>query len=340
MSLPDPSPVTDLIDAFRRSKTMFTAVALGVFDILAEAPADLATLADRIHAQPAALERLLDACAGLGFLAKQDGKYRNEPVAGVYLTRNSPRTLTGYIEYSDTVLYRLWEHLDDAVREGSHRWRQTFDLDGPIFSGFFRSEEATRAFLRGMHGFGLLSSPQVVAAFDLSGFRRLVDVGGGTGHLPIAACERYPELRGAVFDLPRVIAMARETVSESPAAARIELLEGDFFTDPLPAADLYAVCRVLHDWSDGKIETLLRKIHAALPDGGAILVAERLLTDDKTGPVNATMQSLNMLVCTEGRERNFAEYEALLRQAGFEQVEGRRTGVPLDAVIGYKTSSR
>jgi acetylserotonin N-methyltransferase len=175
-----------------------------------------------------------------------------------------------------------------------------------------------------------------VAAFDLSGFNRIADLGGGTGHLVIAACERYPELRGAVFDLPRVMPVAREEVSLSAAKGRIELLEGDFFVDELPVADLYAVCRVLHDWSEEKIETLLCKIYAALPAGGALLVVERLLNDDKAGPPNAVLQSLNMLVCTEGRERTFGEYEALLRKAGFGRVEARRTGQPLDAVIARK----
>jgi acetylserotonin N-methyltransferase len=336
MSLPDPSSVTDLIDAFRRSKAMFTAVSMGVFDILASGPADLDTLAHGLDAQPGSLARLLDACAGLGFLRKQDGKYANQPVADVYLTTDSPHTLAGYVKYSDTVLYQLWQHLDDAVREGSHRWRQTFDLEGPLFSHFYRSDEAMRTFMRGMHGFGLLSSPAVVEAFDLSGFRRIVDLGGGTGHLAIAACERYAALRGAVFDLPHVMPVARDNLSRSPAQSRIELVEGDFFTDELPAADLYAMCRILHDWSEEKIATLLRKIQASLPAGGAVMVVERLLDDDKTGPSNATMQSLNMLVCTEGRERSLPEYEALLRQAGFARVEARRTGRPVDAVMGWK----
>ena len=336
MNLPDPSPVTDLIDAFRRSKAMFTAVSLGVFDLLASGPADLATLAARIGADAGALERLLDACAGLGFLSRCGGVYANLPVADTYLTRAGEHTLTGYILYSDTVLYRLWEHLDDAVREGSHRWKQTFGMEGPLFDAFFRTEDSMRTFMRGMHGFGLLSSPQVAAAFDLGRFRRLVDLGGGTGHLVIAACERYPELRGAVFDLPRVLPVAGEQVARSAAAPRIGLLAGDFFADELPPADLYSACRILHDWSEEKIALLLRKIFAALPAGGAFLVVEKLLADDKTLPVHATMQSLNMLVCTEGRERSLAEYEALLRAAGFRRVEGAKTGAPVDAVMAWK----
>jgi len=113
--------------------------------------------------------------------------------------------MVGYILYSDEVLFRMWANLEDAVREGSHRWNQTFGTDGPLFDQFFSNAEKMRTFLLGMHGFGVLSSPRVVAAFDLSGFKRLVDLGGATGHLAVAACERYPELRAAVFDLPPVV---------------------------------------------------------------------------------------------------------------------------------------
>src|SRR5204862_5064143 len=134
----------------------------------------------------------------------------------------------------------LWAHLDDAVREGTHRWPQTFGLDGPIFSAFFRTEQATREFTLGMHGFGVMTSPAVVAAFDLSRFRRLVDLGGATGHLAIAACERYPALTAVVFDLPDAVPLAQSMVAASPVAARVSVQAGNFFTDPLPEADLYA----------------------------------------------------------------------------------------------------
>jgi acetylserotonin O-methyltransferase len=336
MSSPDPAPVIDLIEAFRRSKTMFAAVKLGVFDRLERGPADAATLAAELDAQTEPLERLLDACAGLGLLGKQEGRYANEPVAAEYLCRSSEHALTGYILYSNDVLFQVWAHLEDAVREGSHRWKQTFGLTGPIFDHFFKTDEAMRTFLMGMHGFGVLSSPKVVAAFDLSRFQKLVDLGGATGHLAIAACERYPELHAAVFDLPRVIEVAREEVGRSSVASRIELLAGDFFRDALPEADLYSVGRILHDWSEDKIRALLEKIYARLPSGGGLLIAEKLLAEDKTGPTPAHMQSLNMLVCTEGKERTVGEYRALLEAAGFADVQGRRTGAPLDAVLALK----
>jgi len=300
--------VLDLIDAFRRSKTMFAAVELGIFD--GRRPSDCKELA-----------RLLDACVALGLLEKRGDTYLNTDEADKFLRSDSPDTLTGYIRYSNSALYPMWGHLEDAVREGGPRWKQTFGWDGPIFSHFFRTPEAMREFQQGMHGFGRLSSPAVVAAFDLSRFRRLVDLGGGTGHLAEAARERYPHLQTAVFDLPRVAEMFPGTIA------------GDFFIDPLPPADLYSLGRILHDWSPEKIDKLLVKIHAALPPGGGLLIAEKLLAPNY---VSGHMQSLNMLIVTEGRERSAPEYETLLRAAGFSEVQSHRTSAPVDAILAMK----
>lgn len=303
-----PDKILELIDAFRRSKTMFAAVKLGIFD--GARPADYK-----------ALLRLLDACVALGLLEKRGGVYVNTPVADKYLRSESPDALTGYIHYSNEALFPMWAHLEDAVREGTPRWNQTFGVEGGIFAGFFRTDESKREFLKGMHGFGRLSSPAVAAAFDLSRFHRLVDLGGASGHLAEAVQKRYPQIEAKVFDLPEVAQLYPGTIA------------GDFFSDPLPEADLYSVGRILHDWSDEKIARLLAKAYAALPEGGGVLIAEKLLAPDN---VPAHMQSLNMLIGTEGRERSAAEYEAFLRAAGFSKIESRVTGAYLDAVLAIK----
>jgi acetylserotonin N-methyltransferase len=233
-------------------------------------------------------------------------------------------------------MWKLWANLEDAVREGTHRWEQTYGWSGPIFSHFFRTEDAKREFLMGMHGFGVISSPYVVAAFDLSRFRVLVDLGGATGHLAIAACERYPHLRSVVFDLPDAVALTSEIVGASRVGDRIRVSAGDFFVDPLPEGDLMVLGRILHDWNEEKIATLLARIYQQLPGGGGLLIAEKLLADDKTGPRWAQMQNLNMLVCTEGKERTLAEYQAVLRHAGFAHIVACATTSPIDAILAVK----
>jgi acetylserotonin N-methyltransferase len=313
----DPAPILDLIDAFRRSKTMFTAVKFGIFD--GERPPG------------AAMDRLLDACVGLGLLVKDGEEYVNTALADEYLTRSSPRTLTGYIRYSNDALYQMWQHLDDAVMEGTNRWAQTFGTEGGLFTQFFRTPEAQRDFLMGMNGFGMISSPAVIAAFDLSRFTSFVDLGGATGHLALAARDRYPHMKATLFDLPSVIEVAQEFVGD-----RVSLVAGDFFIDPLPAGDLYAVGRILHDWTEAKIVALLKRMFDALPERGGLLIAEKLLKEDRSGTVTTHMQSLNMLVCTEGRERTLSEYSELLHGAGFREIRGQITGAPLDAVLALK----
>jgi acetylserotonin N-methyltransferase len=335
-NLPDPGPILELLTAFRRSKTMFCAVSLGVFDSLAAGPKSLTEIANELQASPDGIERLLDACVGLKLLAKRNDAYSCPPESTAFLTRNSPHRLTGYIDYSNNVMWKLWANLEDAVREGTHRWHQAFGWEGPIFSHFFHTQAAHDEFLMGMHGYGLISSPQVVAAFDLSQYGHLVDLGGATGHLAIAACERYPKLRATVFDLAGTEPLARAVLRASAFADRIHFESGDFFTDPLPEGDLYALGRILHDWTVAKILVLLSRVHAALPPSGAVLIAEKLLWDDKTGPAGALMQNLNMLTCTEGKERTLGEYEALLTRAGFLDVRGYPSDSPLDAVIARK----
>ena len=302
-----PDKIIELIEAFRRSKTMFAAVELGIFD--GARPSD--------HK---ALPRLLDACVALELLEKRDGAYVNTPQADKYLRSDSPDTLAGYIRYSNESLYPMWGHLEDAVREAAPRWQQTFGV-ASIWAGYYRTEEAKRDFLKGMHGFGRISSPAVAGAFDLSRFHRMIDLGGASGHLVAAVRERYPNIQAQVFDLAEVAKLYPGTIA------------GNFFTDALPQADLYSLGRILHDWSDEKCSQLLPKIFASLPEGGGLLIAEKLLTPDN---VSAHMQSMNMLVNAEGRERTAAEYEALLHVAGFSQVESRVTGSYLDALLAIK----
>ena len=333
----DPDVVIDLLEAFRRSKTMFAAVSLGVFDALEAGPESLAVLAEDLQLNPDALERLLDACVALRLLDRSaEGLYQNTPAAGEYLCKSSSSRLTGYISYSNAILWKMWGNLEDAVRDGTNRWQQTFGWDGPIFSNFFRTSESLREFLMGMHGYGLISSPHVVAAFDLSRFDRLIDLGGATGHLAIAACERYPSLEAAVFDLPETAALAREILSASTVADRIEIISGDFFVDPLPEADLFSVGRILHDWTEAKVLTLLQRIFDRLPSGGALLIAEKLISEDRSGPRWAHMQNLGMLLYTEGKERPLSDYRRLLERVGFASIKGAVTPSPLDAVLALK----
>ena len=335
-TLSDAAPILELIDAFRRSKAMFVGVSLRIFDRLAEEPATVARLAAELKMNGDALERLLDTLVSMFLLRKEGSLYRNTPTAGTFLVATSPHSLRGYIVYSNDILFPMWNNLEDAIREGTSRWQQTFNLAGPLFSSFFQTEDSMRVFLLGMHGLGMLGSPVVAEAFDFSRFRTACDLGGATGHLVSTLLQRYPAMQGILFELPRVLEFARQRLAADPALPRLTITAGDFFEDALPDADLYLLGRILHDWTAPKIQLLLARVYQALPPGGGLLIVEKLLLDDHTGPTSANLQSMNMLVCTEGKERSLAEYTKMLQAAGFTRVEGKRTSAPVDAILAIK----
>ncbi len=335
-TVPSPDNVLDLLEAFRRSKVMFAAVSLGVFDALRNGPMSAGELASNLSCDCESMSRLLNACVGLSLLRKTNDKFTNTESASTYLTSDSPRRMTGYIEYSNSVMWKMWGNLEDAIREGTHRWKQTYGWDEPIFSSFFKDDAAKREFLMGMNGFGMITSPVIVNAIDLSGFRKLVDLGGATGHWAIAACQRWPQLKAIVFDLTTAIPLADEMIAASSVSDRIETIGGDFFETPLPSGDLYSLGRILHDWEEPKCILLLGRIFDALPSGGAVMIGEKILNEAMDGPRWALMQDLNMLVVTEGKERSLSQYSELLQSIGFRKIIASRTDKPLDVILAYK----
>jgi precorrin-6B methylase 2 len=177
--------------------------------------------------------------------------------------------------------------------------------------------------------------------YDFSRHNRLLDVGGGAAAFPIELCRRYPGLRATVLDLPHVCALADEKITAAGLTGTVDTAAGDFLADPaLPAGhDVILLSMILHDWDEPTNQVLLSKCHDALPSGGAIVVCELLLNDERTGPPEAALMGMNMLVETEGgKNYSGAEYRAWLSEAGFTDVRV----VPFDApgangaVVGRK----
>jgi acetylserotonin N-methyltransferase len=194
--------------------------------------------------------------------------------------------------------------------------------------------------MSGMHGLGLTCFPSIVKSFDnFRPFKIFCDIGGATGCLAISACEVNSYLQAIIFDLPRIEKHAMRYINQTSSniRSRIRFQSGDFFVDPFPQADLFGLGRILHDWNDEQCQQLLNKIYQTLPDkNGAVLIAEKLFNDDKTGPMDVNMQDINMLLVTTGRERTLAEYIDMLEKIGFKNIKYQRTGSYLDGIIGYK----
>ncbi|KAJ1565388.1 hypothetical protein HK405_012471 [Cladochytrium tenue] len=328
-------------------------------------------------------------CENLGENEDDDAgvRFRLTPVAREFLVSTAPQSLAGYVEHSEATIQPLFLALPHAVLTGGTAWEAAFKapvtgdaatatgttasadaLAGTAFGSLYATPEARARFLRAMHSHATLFASAVAAAFDLSfvkaapagGPPAVVDVGGGTAALALELVRQWPHLRRgggssvAVLDLPGVIAEVRAAGYDN---AEVTLIEGDFFAElPRPAARLYVLSRILHDWDDTACGRILARVAAALrsrvaggtePDGdGAVLIAETLLDEYdgeeagggrwRAGPERAVMQDLNMLVQTGGRERTARQYGRLLRGAGFRgRVLVRRTGAYLDAILAF-----
>ncbi|XP_017279366.1 acetylserotonin O-methyltransferase [Kryptolebias marmoratus] len=337
-----PKKIMEYMDGFLISKTMFAACELGVFDALLDAgrPLSAEEVSQAVGANLDSTERLLAACAVLELLNahRDNGQvlYSNSEEARVFLTRSSPLSLSHFNEYLSKTIYVHWQYFTDAVREGKNQYEKPFGVNSKdLFQAVYRTDEEMMKFMELMNSFWNICGKDVFTAFDLSPFKDICDIGGCTGALAKLCTSVYPECTVKIFDLPKVVRMSREHfVNETEQ--RISFIEGDFFKDSLPPADLYILSRILHDWTDERCIELLRGIYKACKPGGGVLVVEMLLNEEGSGPLKAHLHSLNMLVQTEGKERTGSHYAVLLTAAGFTNVQHRYTGKVYDAVLGRK----
>uniref|UniRef100_A0A3P8V1I1 Acetylserotonin O-methyltransferase-like n=1 Tax=Cynoglossus semilaevis TaxID=244447 RepID=A0A3P8V1I1_CYNSE len=304
--------VIELMDGFKASKALFTASTLCVFDLLHQRPhLDAAQVAEEVKASVKGTECLLEACVSLGLLnikarASHKPVYENTALAERFLRSDAPYSLHAYIQHFNTTVWHLFSHLESAVREGTNQHEKAFGKKSKdLFQdSYYESREVKLRFMRAMHSIAKVSGKDIATAFDLSGYKTACDLGGCTGAVAYEFTKVHPAMSVTVFDLPAVVEMS-ELFRPETADNRVSFVAGDFFNDELPKADLYILMRILHDWSDEKVHVLLSKVASACRPGDAVLIAEAML--DHLTPYSA-LQSLNMLVQTEGEERT--EYRA------------------------------
>ncbi|XP_069800984.1 acetylserotonin O-methyltransferase-like [Dendropsophus ebraccatus] len=310
-----PQKLFDYMDGFAVSKTMFTACELGVFDLLHEVqePMSAATIASRLSTSVDGMERLLNACVGLELLKvdlkNNEGYYSNTDGSTVYLVKSSPRTLYHMMMFNNTNAYMFYHFLPQAVREGKPQYERALGTSSrEIFEVVYPGGTVTE-----------------IPAGE----------GGCSGNLAKQFVSTYKESTVTIMDLPKVVQMAKKHFITN-TEQHIHFLEGDFFEDPIPEADLYIMARVIHDWNEEKCLGLLRKIYQSCRPGGGVLIVEAVLNEDRSGPVHSQLSALKMLVQTEGKERTPSEYTKLLTDSGFRDIEVKATGKLHNAIIGRK----
>ena len=306
--------LNDLIVGYRLSQAVAVAASLGVPDALAAGSRSASDLAGELHCDAQALYRLLRLIAAAGVL-QEDGERRFSltPVGdllreGVPGSMREPAILQGRPE-----IHAAYARLEDAVRTGENAFEIEFGES--IWQWRARQPELASQFNRTMAAWSRLVAPPLAAAFDFGAVGTVADIGGGSGTLMAGMLAAHSALRGIVFDQPAVVAEAEPVLEAAGVRDRAELVGGDFFVD-VPAADVYVMKSILHDWDDDECVRIMRVIHARAQPAARLLVVERVLgapNDDLQGKLS----DIHMFVMPGGLERTLEEWRALLLAGGW-----------------------
>ncbi|PNE11658.1 MAG: methyltransferase [Beijerinckiaceae bacterium] len=332
---PTPANIFNLGFGFWASKALLSAVELGLFTELAKGPADLADLSQRLGLHERSARDFLDALVALKLLDRQDGRYSNTTETDHFLDRAKPSYVGGLLEMANSRLYGSWGFLTEALKTG--RNQNEAKESGDVFAVLYADPDRLRGFLAAMSGVSLGAAQAIAAKFPWRDYKSFVDIGTAQGMVPVTIVRAHNHLSGAGYDLPEVKPVFEEFIAQQGLQERVKFHSGNFFTDPLPKADVLIMGHILHDWDLSQKRMLLEKAHAALPKGGALIVYESIIDDERRQNAFGLLMSLNMLIeTTGGFDFTGAECQAWMREAGFSQTRVEPLTGPDSVVVAIK----
>jgi hypothetical protein len=321
---------------FMASKVLFSAIEFGLFTELAKESMDAAEIQKRCGLHPRGLRDFLDTLVALRMLERRGEIYSNTSETDFYLDRAKPTYIGHYIEIQSLRGYQLFDKVSEALRTGEPQ-NEIKSGDEDWVDAMYRTPERLRFFLRGMTGHSLPSAMAIARKFPWEKYRTFADVGTAEGCLPVQVAMAHPHLVGEGFDLPAVRPFFDEYVASFHLQDRVKFRVGDFFKEPLPAADVLVMGMILHDWNLDVKMALLKKAYDALPRGGALIVYDHLIDDERRKNVAGLLMSLIMLVETQGGfDYTGADCCKWMREAGFSETRVEQlTGIE-SMVVGIK----
>jgi hypothetical protein len=318
--------------AFQRAKVLLSAVELSLFSELARGSLDAEVLRRRLGLDVRGARDFFDALVALGLLDRRHGRYSNTPETDLFLDRTKPSYVGAWLERANDQGYPSWGSLTEALRTGQP---QT-ETQGS-FALTYGDPARLRGALEAMTGHNLGVAKAVSRKFSWGEYRTFIDVGTAQGALPVQVALAHRHLSGGGFDLPPVGSFFEEYVASFGLGDRLRFYAGDFFTGPLPPADVLVMGHVLHDWSLDQKRALLDKAYQALAPGGALIVYDYLIDDQRRENASGLLMSLNMLVNTvEGFDYTGADCLTWMREVGFSEPYVEHLGGPQSMVIGTK----
>ena len=318
-----PDRLDQMIRGYMPSRCILTALELDIFTAVGDG-ANAEQIGTRIHANARAAGMLLNALVALGLLSKSGDDYKNTPESARFFVQGSKDNHRNGLLHTANIWHR-WSTLTDAVRRGTR-----------IPIGRDDAPDWTRNFIAGMQRIAKDRAPLVVKSLGTAGVRRILDLGGGSGAYSIAFAKACPDVQCEILDIPEVVPLAAEYVSQAGLLAQVSLRIGDMLHDDFGSGyDIVMLNAICHMFSEEQNRDILRRAHQALAPNGRLVVQDFILNPDKTGPQQAALFSLNMLVATDaGASYSELEYTHWMKAAGFTEVSRINLPGPSDLIVG------
>jgi predicted O-methyltransferase YrrM len=322
-----PEDIKELANSFRESRVLLSAFELKIFTVLDKHMMTSEEVSNKINADSRATERLMNALCAIGILKKVKGKFYNSDLSSKYLIEGKPEFMGNL--YHTNHLWNTWSFLTESVLQGSS------------FKGNQNKRERenwVEAFIAAMHYRGVNQGKILSMMIDLSKVKKMLDVGGGSAAFSMEFVKKNPSIRAVVFDLPHVIPLTKNYVSEAGLLDKFEFIEGDYLTDKFEKGyDLILLSAIVHSNSYEQNKMLVKKCADALNKNGTIILSDFIMNEDRTQPVHGALFSINMLVgTTSGDTYTEKEMREWFESAGLSKIERKNTSFASNLMIGIK----
>ena len=330
-----PAKIMQLGTGFWGSKTLLSAIELGLFTELAKGPLDAAALTKRLQLHPRSARDFFDALVALGMLKRTGARYANTTETALFLDRTKLPYVGGILEMCNARLYRFWGTLTDGLRTGQPQ--NEVKTGGDFFGTLYADPQRLEGFLKAMTGLSVGSAQIIAKKFPWKKYHTFVDVGCAQGGVAVEIALAHKHLTGHGMDLPVVQPVFEAYAQVRGVAQRLRFHPGDFFKDPLPKCDVIVMGHILHDWDLNEKMMLLRKAYKALTPSGALIVHEALIDDARKENAFGLLMSLNMLLETHGGfDFTGADCRKWMKDVGFKRTQVTRLAGPDGMVVGFK----
>jgi hypothetical protein len=337
----NPGKILHIGLGFFPAKTLLTAVKFELFTKLGNEAKTGEEIRSMLGLHKSHMWDFYDTLVSMGLLKREgngnDALYSNSEETALFLDKNKPSYVGGLLEMANDRLYKFWGTLEEGLQTGEPQSEAKYNKDTNIFQALFEDTTKLRQFIEAMSGIQTGNFMTLAKKFDFSKFSTLCDVGGASAQLSIHVSRQNTHIKCINFDLPPVNEIAAEKIKQSGLDERITTVNGNFFEDEFPKADIITMGNILHDWNLEKKKMLIRKAYDALPEGGAFIAVEAIIDDERRVNSAGLLMSLNMLVeLGDGFNFTGADFDQWCKEAGFKRTEVLPLTGPDSAAIAYK----